>query len=170
MVFYPPRTFPPLSSVPDSIPISDFMLDERYGRSALSTYLNPFICGISGGTYSWLEVSDRVDYLARGIAKELGWQPNQGTEWDKVIGCFLLNTVNICLELLYLPSLSESRTLTHCCMKSDRYPPFVLGDTSTFWHRMSRQCRILCPGTGLPAERFWSQSLIHMPSSAQHVS
>ncbi|GAD93958.1 phenylacetyl-CoA ligase, putative [Paecilomyces variotii No. 5] len=94
MVFYPPRSFPPLPSVPDSIPISEFMLDERYGRSALSTSLNPFTCGLSGRTHSWLEVLERVDYLARGIARELAWQPNKGTEWDKVVGCFLLNTID----------------------------------------------------------------------------
>ncbi len=36
---------------------------------------------------------DRVDYLARALSNEFGWHPNEGTEWDKVIGIFALNTV-----------------------------------------------------------------------------
>lgn len=36
---------------------------------------------------------DRVESLAKGLAKEFGWSPNQGTEWDKVVGIFALNTV-----------------------------------------------------------------------------
>lgn len=41
-----------------------------------------------------MEVKERVDYLARGLAKELGWQPNQGSEWDKVVGVFSVNTLD----------------------------------------------------------------------------
>lgn len=36
---------------------------------------------------------DRVEHLARTMAQEFGWQPNKGTEWDKVAGIFALNTV-----------------------------------------------------------------------------
>lgn len=35
----------------------------------------------------------RVEHLARALSKEFGWQPNKGTEWDKVVGIFALNTV-----------------------------------------------------------------------------
>ncbi|QKX61035.1 uncharacterized protein TRUGW13939_08181 [Talaromyces rugulosus] len=94
MVYYPPRSNPPLPPIPDNIPISEFMLDESYGRSPLSSSLHPFTCGFSGKTYSWFEVRDRVEFLARALAKEFGWNPNQGTEWDKVVGCFLLNTID----------------------------------------------------------------------------
>ena len=41
-----------------------------------------------------MEVKERVDYLARGLAKELGWQPNQGSEWDKVVAVFSVNTLD----------------------------------------------------------------------------
>lgn len=40
-----------------------------------------------------MDVKDRVEYLARGLAKELGFQPNKGNEWDKVIAVFSVNTV-----------------------------------------------------------------------------
>jgi hypothetical protein len=79
---------------PDSIPISDFMLDEKHGRYPLAQSKPPFTCGISGAEYTALQVRDRVDFLARALAKQFGWHPNQGTEWDKVIGVFSVNTVS----------------------------------------------------------------------------
>ncbi|KAL9119087.1 MAG: hypothetical protein Q9187_004358 [Circinaria calcarea] len=95
MVFTAPEWVPALPFEPfDSIPLCDFMLDERYGRQPLSESRPPFTCGLTGKEYSALEVRDRVDWLARGLSKELGWQPNVGTEWDKVIGVFSLNTID----------------------------------------------------------------------------
>lgn len=69
------------------------MLDEKHGRCPLKESRDPFTCGISGKTYSALEMVDRVDHLARALSKEFGWAPNEGTEWDKVAGIFALNTV-----------------------------------------------------------------------------
>ncbi|KAJ5029631.1 hypothetical protein J3E73DRAFT_206845 [Bipolaris maydis] len=95
MPFYPPPWVPKLPfDPPDSIPISDFMLDENYGRHPLGYSHNPFTCGLTGKTYESLEVRERVDYLARGLAKELGFDPNKGSEWDKVIAVFSLNTID----------------------------------------------------------------------------
>ena len=94
MPFYPPPWVPKLPfDPPDSIPICDFILNENYGRHPLGYSHAPFTCGLSGKSYSALEVKERVDYLARGLAKELGWQPNAGSEWDKVIAVFSVNTV-----------------------------------------------------------------------------
>ncbi|KAM0800461.1 phenylacetyl-CoA ligase-like protein [Usnea florida] len=95
MVFLPPQWVPKLpSDPPDSIPISEFMLNEQYGRCPLSHALQPFTCGLTGFGYSALEVRDRVDKLARALSKELGWTPNEGAEWDKVIGIFSVNTID----------------------------------------------------------------------------
>jgi len=55
---------------------------------------NPYTCGLTGVTYTASEQVERVDYLARALAKEFKWHPNQGTEWDKVCGLFALNTVD----------------------------------------------------------------------------
>ena len=94
MVFGPPAWVEKLPfDPPDSIPISEFMLNEAYGRHPLHHARPPFTCGISGAEYSAQEVHKRVEHLARALSKELGWQPNIGTEWDKVIGVFSLNTV-----------------------------------------------------------------------------
>lgn len=94
MVFHPPSWVPKLPfDPPDSITIGDFMLDEAYGRHPLGYSYPPFTCGLSGKEYSALEAKDRVEFLARGLAKELGWEPNQGNEWDKVVALFSVNTV-----------------------------------------------------------------------------
>jgi hypothetical protein len=71
------------------------MLEDNlgFGRYPLGYSRAPFICGLTGKSYSTLETKERVDYLARGLAKELGWQPNQGSEWDKVVGVFSVNAV-----------------------------------------------------------------------------
>lgn len=94
MVFYPPKWVPKLPNIPDDVAICDFMLDDRYGRHPLGYSLDPFTCGLSGKSYSALEVVDRVDYLARALAKEFGWQPNKGSEWDKVLAIFSVNTID----------------------------------------------------------------------------
>lgn len=93
MVFYPPKTVPWQPHVPDDVPICDFIFDEKYRQVPLAEAKDPFTCGLSGRSYSALEVKDRVDYLSRALAKEFGWHPRKGTEWDKVIGVFSVNTV-----------------------------------------------------------------------------
>lgn len=93
MVFKPAAVAGTMPPIPDNIPISEFMLTEGNGRYSLSKARHPFTCGLTGKTYSTLEVKERVDYLSRALAKLLGWQPNSGTEWDKTLCVFSLNTV-----------------------------------------------------------------------------
>ena len=78
---------------PSNVPIHEFMLSDTYRGVSASKSRNPFTCGISGKSYTYAEVSERVEYLSRALHKELGFFPNEGTEWDKVIGIFALNTV-----------------------------------------------------------------------------
>lgn len=94
MVFYPPEWVPKLPyDPPDTIPICDFFLDEKYGRLPFEKSFDPYTCAISGKTYSPREQKQRTEQLARALAKEFGWRVNQGTEYDKVVGVFTLNTV-----------------------------------------------------------------------------
>ena len=96
MVFTSPSWVPQLPfSPPDSVSICDFMLEEHHGRHPLGYSNNPFTCGLTGKTYTSLEVRERVDYLARGLAKELGFHPNKGSEWDKVVAVFSVNTLRM---------------------------------------------------------------------------
>lgn len=80
--------------VPDSITIEEFMNDERHGRHALATSKNPYTCGLTGKSYSASEVVKRTDWLARALSKRLGFDPHDGTEWDRVVALFSLNTVS----------------------------------------------------------------------------
>jgi acyl-CoA synthetase (AMP-forming)/AMP-acid ligase II len=95
MVFYPPENVPKDIEVPDSIPICDFMLKEEHGRKPLAKSWDPYVCGITGASFSMQEQADRVKYLARSLSKELGWKVNEGDEYSKVAGVFALNTVDI---------------------------------------------------------------------------
>lgn len=80
---------------PDSISITDFIFDDKYRDRSLASSKSPFTCGLSGRTFSVEQVRERVDLLARALSKELGWNPNEGTEWDKVLGVFSANAVGV---------------------------------------------------------------------------
>ncbi|KAJ5665016.1 Acyl-CoA ligase inpC [Penicillium maclennaniae] len=94
MVFLPDKKFGELGTVPDSISICEFMLNEKYGRMAHDKSRDPYTCGLTGKSYSSREIVSRVDQIARGLAAEFGWKPNQGSEWDKTIAVFALNTID----------------------------------------------------------------------------
>ncbi|GFF28538.1 4-coumarate--CoA ligase-like 7 [Aspergillus udagawae] len=94
MVFLPSATAGELAPIPDNIPISEFMLSEKYGRHPLGQSRDPYTCGLTGKSYSVSQVSERVDHLSRALAKELNWAPNSGTEWDKTLAIFSLNTID----------------------------------------------------------------------------
>ena len=79
--------------IPDSVPLSEFMYDERYGRWSTSKARNPYTCGVTGKTYTSKQVPERIDLLARAIAKRLGFSPNEGTEWDRVVAVYSVNAV-----------------------------------------------------------------------------
>lgn len=92
--FHPPSWVPRLArSPPDSIAISEFMLNEAYGRHALKTSQAPFTCGLTGQTYSAPELKQRVAQLASSLAQEIGWEVEGSSEWEKVAAVFALNTV-----------------------------------------------------------------------------
>ncbi|KAG5765929.1 hypothetical protein H9Q72_006008 [Fusarium xylarioides] len=95
MVFESPawaRALPPVS-LPDSITIEEFMYSEKHGRKPLKLSRNPYTCGLTGQTYTVAEVKERVDSMARAIAKRLDWSVANGREWDKVACVFSWNTL-----------------------------------------------------------------------------
>ncbi|PYI15930.1 phenylacetyl-CoA ligase [Aspergillus japonicus CBS 114.51] len=94
MVFGPPKSAGKLSPIPDSISLAEFMLTDLHGRNPLGYSQNPFTCGVTGKTYSWLDVVDRVEYLARSLSSRFNWQPNAGSEWDKTLAIFSVNTID----------------------------------------------------------------------------
>lgn len=94
MPFTPPSWVPKLPPIPDNISLERFMFDERYGRYPLAKSRNPFTCGLTGRTYTFTQVKERVDHLSRALTKELGFKADEGTEWDKVVAVFSLNTID----------------------------------------------------------------------------
>ncbi|MCJ1389058.1 hypothetical protein MMC18_001912 [Xylographa bjoerkii] len=94
MVFTSPSWVSKLRDPPDTVPIHEFMFDEKHGRYPLHKSKPPFTCGLTGVEYSASDVRDRVNNLAKALSKELDWQPNAGTEWEKVIGVFTVNTID----------------------------------------------------------------------------
>ncbi|KAM7205962.1 hypothetical protein V8F33_000792 [Rhypophila sp. PSN 637] len=124
MVFTSPSWVPDLPfEIPDSIPIADFMRNDKYRALPLSQSKAPFTCGLTGTTYSWATVLQRVEFLARGLSAHTGWQPNEGVAWDKVVGIFCVNTIDY-IPLCYathrlngIPSLANmaysAQELTH---------------------------------------------------------
>jgi ribosome assembly protein SQT1 len=93
MVFKSPSWVPKLPDPPNSIPVSEFVLGEDYGRRSISDSRDPYICGLSGKSFTTVEVRGRRDDLAKGLREDLGWQVNQGSEFDKVGVIFCFNTV-----------------------------------------------------------------------------
>ncbi|VUC33245.1 unnamed protein product [Clonostachys rosea] len=94
MVFYPPSWVPDLPDIPDSISLEDFLNNEKHGRHAIHASRNPFTCGLTGKTYSAQEASQRTDHLARAIRTRFSFNPDEGTEWDRVLAIFSLNTID----------------------------------------------------------------------------
>ncbi|KAF4775513.1 AMP-binding enzyme [Colletotrichum scovillei] len=78
-----------------NMPLCEFMFDEQYGRHPVATSLDSYTCGLSGSSISAQEQKSRVEALARSLALEFGWSVNQGSEFDKVVGIFALNTVDV---------------------------------------------------------------------------
>jgi hypothetical protein len=93
MVFRPHAWVGDLPYPPDDVSIADFMFDERHGRQPIAASRDPFTCGMSGRSYSATQYAARTDALARSLAKEFGWHPNKGSEWDKVVAIYSFNTV-----------------------------------------------------------------------------
>ena len=93
MVFYPPSWLPKLPDVPTDVSIPDFMLNDRPGRHPLRDSRNMFTDGLSGKTYNVQQTIERVDHIAQGLQKELGWKP-ETSEWEKIAGFFSVNTID----------------------------------------------------------------------------
>jgi hypothetical protein len=95
MVFTAPLWVPQLPNIADDVSIPDFMFNEAYGRHPLRNSRPPFVCGLSGQSYSASELKERVDALTKGLGKELGWTYGKGSEWDRVLAVFTVNSVGV---------------------------------------------------------------------------
>jgi D-aminopeptidase len=94
MTFNPPSWAPQLPNIPDSISVADFINTDKAGRKAFSTSKSPYTCGVTGQSRSAAEVAQRVDFLARGLAKTVGFDAHDGTAWERVVAIYALNSVS----------------------------------------------------------------------------
>jgi hypothetical protein len=153
MPFVPPSWVPELPfDPPDSVPICDFMLDDRFGRHPLGYSHNPFTCGLTGKTYTSLDVKERVDWLARGLSKELGFQPNSGSEWDKVIAVFSVNTV----------SAAHVEKSCDTDIQTARYATACMGNASPRWHSVTCKCRLQHRRARVSIEELGCEGSLHL--------
>ncbi len=103
MVFSNPAWVPPIpGEVPDSVPLSTFSLrgsDDVAGQDASRALLAD---GLSGKTFSRETLRQRVESLARALAQRLGWSPNEGSPWDKVVAIHSLNSVGAAVHAVQI--------------------------------------------------------------------
>ena len=96
MVFTAPSWVPqPLTPIPEAVPVGQFVLDGTGGPRTPATADRILVDAVTGQTLSVAALSERVDNLAKGLAQELGWSPNQGQPMDKVVGILSLNCVSV---------------------------------------------------------------------------
>lgn len=88
---------------PDTVPIHEFVFDNtgKWGRSPNPVRKAPFTCGVTAKSYSAAEVIQRIEDLARGLAKELRWQVNEGHEMEKMVAIFAINSVCALYHFFY---------------------------------------------------------------------
>ena len=116
---------------PDSISLDQFIFSDQYGRKSKARSKHPYQCDRTGRSYTISELEQRVDHLARALSKRLNITPNEGTEWDKVIAVFSVNTVCSC-------ALHPASWLTYCgqvLTPPDRLHTSPLCCASTIWRR-----------------------------------
>ncbi|KAL7947427.1 hypothetical protein V8C42DRAFT_343374 [Trichoderma barbatum] len=97
MPFTTPSYIPKLPfDPPDSIPIHEFLFSDgdQYGRYPIAESRPPFTCGITGRSYPAAEAKNRIEWLSAALASELGFDVAVGSEFDKVIGLFSVNTID----------------------------------------------------------------------------
>ncbi|KAL4773244.1 hypothetical protein BDW60DRAFT_222007 [Aspergillus nidulans var. acristatus] len=95
MVFSSPSWVPQIPcEIPDSIPVGQFALEGNTNLPPQCGGRPPFVCAITGKSYSTKVLVDRVEFLSRSLAQELGWSPNEGEPEDKVVGIYSWNTLD----------------------------------------------------------------------------
>ena len=96
MAFYRPSWVPTLSNpdIPDDIPLSDFLFGDQFRPRKCEDSPRPFIDSISGTGYDIPETRRRIEYLAAGLANQLGIANISGDVWQRVVGLFAVNNVS----------------------------------------------------------------------------
>ncbi|KAL2867350.1 acyl--CoA ligase [Aspergillus lucknowensis] len=95
MVFSSPSWVPQIpTEIPDSITVGQFALRGNASLPPQCGGKPPFVDGITGKQYTTKTLLERVEFLSRSLARELGWSPNEGSPEDKVVAVYSWNTLD----------------------------------------------------------------------------
>ncbi|KAL5334144.1 hypothetical protein BJX70DRAFT_30290 [Aspergillus crustosus] len=95
MIFSSPSWVPDIPiEIPDSITVGDFALQGNANLPPQCGGKHPFVDAITGKSYSPKALVERVDVLARALAQEFGWAPNEGEPEEKVVAVYSWNTLD----------------------------------------------------------------------------
>ena len=96
MEFHTPSWVPQISvPTPDDKLVGDFVVERKHRLYEWSTDKPMIVCALSGKSYTINDVKNRVSNLSKGLSNRLGWSPNQGSVWKKVVGILSYNTVSV---------------------------------------------------------------------------
>ncbi|KAF4334070.1 phenylacetyl ligase [Fusarium beomiforme] len=92
MVFLPPSWTPDITTlISPTANVAEWALESRRISGSVRP---PFICALTGNKYTFKEVKEKVNALAKALCNELQWSPNQGTAEEKVIGVLAVNSLD----------------------------------------------------------------------------
>ncbi|KAL5313306.1 hypothetical protein ACEPPN_019039 [Leptodophora sp. 'Broadleaf-Isolate-01'] len=169
-LFVSPDWVPALPTPPDSISVEQFMLDEQYGRIPFADSRDPFTCGISGKTYSNDQVKERSILLARALSRELGWKAGSGSEYDKVMGVFALNTIDTMTVAYAVHKLDGVVTPSNAAYSAIelQYQLKDAGATALFTCIALLEIALdACKAVGIPKERVYILEMPAAPTGAR---
>jgi hypothetical protein len=138
------------------------MSSEAYGRRPISKSRNPFTCGLTGKTYTVTEAFQRREFLARALSKIMGWAPNDGTPWEKVVGVFSVNHVSGSGTSARESLCYRLPLLTYSAQPTDRLSVSAALHTPTLRNCDAGQCRVFGRRAGASAQDVWSEGTIHL--------
>ncbi|KAL6712841.1 hypothetical protein ACLMJK_009553 [Lecanora helva] len=71
------------------------------------------------------EVKFRVAALAKSLAKSLGWSPDRGSPWDKVVGIFSYNTIDFLIACWAIHRIGGTCLLLHSTSSASEILPHL---------------------------------------------
>lgn len=159
MGFHPPAWAPRLTDadIPDDLSLADFLFDDRHRPRKCQDSPPPFIDSVDGSGHGVQETRQRIEWLAAGLASQLGIEDVTGDHWGRVIGLFTVNNVSCSLFMLRIMLTRPSLI--------DPYPCPCLGHPSPQRCCRSGQCGFQGIRAGVPAQGFGSALPVHRPVS-----
>ena len=95
MVFYPPpKTLRLPYEPPDNLTLEQFITSDEHRPIPFRLARPPFSDGCGEAGTQPAECLRRIDLLSRSLNHILDWRLDHGSEWNKVMAIFTLNTVS----------------------------------------------------------------------------